>query len=81
MQSLGSQLSKQGLVICRKIEELTNIPTYYYIYNYKKYKGGDSISRSCPSCKGEWGLENPLHDFYDFQCNRCKLLSNLSRNT
>ncbi len=36
MQEITSQLSKQGLEICRKIEELTSIPTYYYLHNYKK---------------------------------------------
>ena len=33
MQEIDSQLTKQGIAICDKIKDLTNIPTYYYLYN------------------------------------------------
>lgn len=38
MQNFDSSLSKQGREICKKIEELTNTPTYYYLHNYRKLK-------------------------------------------
>lgn len=53
MQNLKSQLSKQGAQICKKIEELTLTPTYYYLYNYKKFKGNQT-TRPCPSCGKKW---------------------------
>ena len=79
MQDLTSALSKQGLKICRTLETLTSTPTYYYLHNYTKYKGGD-LTRLCPSCKNNWALKNRLHNLYDFKCDRCKLVSTISPN-
>lgn len=80
MQEVKSQLSKQGLEICKKIEELTGIPTYYYLHNYRKSKG-DQTKNSCPCCNKNWYLKTQLHNFYDFRCDTCKLISILSSNT
>lgn len=80
MQEITSQLSKQGLEICKKIEELTSIPTYYYLHNYKKFKG-DQLIRPCPSCGKKWNLKAPLHGFYNFKCDKCKIVSTLSPNS
>ncbi|MBV8328018.1 DUF2310 family Zn-ribbon-containing protein [Chryseobacterium sp.] len=79
MQDTKSQLSKQGIDICIKIEKLTNIPTYYYLYNYKKHKKGDEI-KPCPVCQKKWKLNTKLHDFYDFKCDQCKIVSTISPN-
>ncbi|MVM40409.1 DNA-binding protein [Spirosoma sp. HMF3257] len=80
MQEITSQLSKQGLEICRKIEELTSIPTYYYLHNYKKFKG-DQLTRLCPSCGKKWDLKTQLHNLYDFKCDKCKIVSTISPNS
>jgi predicted nucleic acid-binding Zn ribbon protein len=80
MQDITSQLSKQGLEICSKIEELTSVPTYYYLHNYKKYKG-DQLTRPCPSCNKKWDLKTPLHNHFDFKCDTCKIVSTLSPNS
>lgn len=80
MQEITSQLSKQGLKICSNIEKLTSIPTYYYLHNYKKIKG-DQVIRPCPGCHMKWNLETQLHKFYDFKCDRCKLISTISPNS
>ena len=77
MQEITSALSRQGREICKKMEGLTSVPTYYFLYNYKKIKG-DELSRRCPGCNKEWGLQKQLHGFYDFKCDRCKLVSTLS---
>ena len=79
MEKLDSALSKQGLKICRKIEELTQITTYYYLHNWRKYKG-DTLERFCPSCEKKWGSKAQLHKFYDFKCDKCKIVSTLSPN-
>jgi len=79
MQDFKSQLSKQGLDICKKIEELTSTPTYYYLHNYKKFKG-DQLTRVCPSCNNKWDLKKQLHNFYSFKCDKCKLVSTISPN-
>ncbi|UIR54885.1 Zn-ribbon-containing protein [Sphingobacterium sp. SRCM116780] len=77
MQELSSQLSKQGVVICKQIEEQTAVPTFYYLFNYKKYKG-DEQNRPCPNCGKKWNLKTQLHGLYDFKCENCKIVSNLS---
>lgn len=80
MQEIKSQLSRQGMSICSKIEELSLIPTYYYLHNYKKHKKGDE-NRLCPGCKKKWKLKTPLYDIYDFKCEHCKVISTVSPNT
>lgn len=80
MQKFNSPLSKQGIDICRRIEKLTQTPTYYYLFHYRKTKMKEN-STSCPSCGGKWQLSNQLHRFYDFQCPKCRLLSTVSLNS
>lgn len=80
MQELKSQLSKQGLKICRKIEELTGIPVYYYLHNYRKNVGNECL-KLCPGCGMQWHLKTPLHASYNFKCDDCKLLSVISPNS
>lgn len=79
MQEIKSQLSRQGLEICTKIENLTSVPTFYYLHNYKKFKG-DQLSRPCPNCNGKWDLKTSLHNFYDFKCDNCRIVSTISPN-
>jgi len=79
MQEIDSQLSKQGLKICRNIESLISVPVYYYLHNYKKLKG-DRLSSMCPGCNKKWSLKNPLHNTYDFKCDTCKIVSVISPN-
>lgn len=80
MQNLSSPLTKQGLEICRKIEALTQVPTYYYLHNYKKIKNAPS-TRPCPSCSKKWNLKNQLHNYYDYKCDNCKIVSIISPNS
>lgn len=79
MQKIDSYLSKDGIEICKKIEELTSIPTYYFLYNYRKSRG-DKSSRPCPICNNKWDLKEQLHNFFDFKCDICRLLSTKSPN-
>lgn len=73
-----SSLSKSGLEICKTIEEKTGKPTFYYLYNYRKISEAKDRGRKCPSCGGDWLLEESLHNIFDFKCDTCGLLSNLS---
>ena len=79
MQQITSPLSKQGLAICQHIEELTGIPTFYFLYNRSRFKG-DERQKPCPSCQQQWFLAAPLNGFYDFKCDTCKIVSTLSMN-
>jgi len=78
MSDPKSQLSKQGIDICKIIEEATGIPTYYYLHNYRHISPKKDKARLCPSCNGKWVLKERLLDFYDFKCDKCKLLSTFS---
>lgn len=80
MQKIDSQLNKQGLKICRKLEEITSIPTYYFLYDYKKYKGKQQLESLCPGCNNKWILKTQLHENFDFKCETCRLLSSFSNN-
>lgn len=80
MQEVDSSLSKQGIQICKRIEELTSIPTYYFLYNYRKSRG-DQLPKPCPNCGNKWDLKEQLHNLYDFKCDTCRLISTVSLNT
>lgn len=80
MQEVKSQLTKQGITICDTLKELTSIPVYYYLHNYKKYRG-DQLTRTCPNCNHKWDLEKQLHNLYDFKCDKCRLVSTISPNS
>lgn len=80
MQDVKSQLSEQGMEICRKIEELSTIPTYYYLHNYRKEKG-EPASKPCPVCGHKWHLKEQLDNFYDYKCDKCRIVSVISPNT
>lgn len=74
MSDVNSELSKQGLEICQILKEKLGKPVYYDLYQY--YILSDEKNRKCPKCGGEWLLKEPLHDRYDFKCDKCYLLSN-----
>lgn len=81
MWDVNSQLSKQGIEICKKITELSQIPTYYYLFNYRRIRHSQDIKRKCPCCGGEWLLKEKTYHLYDFKCDTCKLISSLSSNS
>ena len=81
MSEVTSSLSQRGRKICQKIEQLTQTPTYYYLY---RSNNGRSLAaeqnRKCPACGDAWALADPWHRLFDFRCGPCRLLSNISWN-
>ncbi|MGV3003073.1 Zn-ribbon-containing protein [Vibrio sp. E150_018] len=75
---VDSDLFRRGWDLRGRLEYITKIPTYYYLYRV----GGESLqaeqSRPCPRCGGDWKLEQPLHDIFYFKCDDCRIVSNLS---
>ncbi|WP_394128784.1 Zn-ribbon-containing protein [Shewanella maritima] len=74
-----SDLFRRGWDLRGRIEYLTGIPTYYYLYRV----GGESLvseqNRTCPKCGSEnWKLATPLLDMFHFRCEPCRIVSNLS---
>lgn len=80
MSDHNSELSIEGIEICQKIQIITKVPTYYYLYNYRKIKIENDKKRPCPSCSGEWLLEKQLSSLYNFKCDNCKLISSITSN-
>jgi predicted nucleic acid-binding Zn ribbon protein len=78
MSDVNSQLSKQGIDICKKIMGATGVATFYYLHNYRHISPQMDKARLCPSCNGKWLLKQRLLDFYDFKCDKCMLLSSFS---
>jgi predicted nucleic acid-binding Zn ribbon protein len=78
ISKIDSSLSRRGIEICNQITNLTGLPTYYYLYRYNDQKRLVEEKRKCPSCGGDWLLKESLHELFDFKCDQCRLLSNIS---
>jgi predicted nucleic acid-binding Zn ribbon protein len=78
MSDPKSQLSRSGRDLCDSITKGTATPTYYYLFNYRAISASKDKLRRCPSCNGEWLMDKPWLDFYDFKCDACKLVSTLT---
>jgi predicted nucleic acid-binding Zn ribbon protein len=74
-----SELSREGLAICRTVEEATGVPTYYFLLRYWGRRKGEE-KRRCPGCGRTWRTKHPLslpgaYHLFAFQCHRCRLVS------
>tara|TARA_R110001583_G_scaffold10698_6_gene49131 strand:- start:1193 stop:1969 length:777 start_codon:yes stop_codon:yes gene_type:complete len=78
MGDIDSKLFYRGSNLSKRIQCVTKIPTYYYLYRVAGISLEDEQNRKCPSCGGDWQLESPLFDIFDFKCDSCQLVSNLS---
>ena len=78
ISEVGSRLQRRGSDLARRLEGLCGIPTYYYLYRVGGLSAAGEKARPCPSCGGEWALAAPLHEIFDFKCDPCRLVSNLS---
>ncbi|MCB1783562.1 MAG: DUF2310 family Zn-ribbon-containing protein [Alphaproteobacteria bacterium] len=63
-----------------RFNRLLNKKTYYYILKSSAKSYDAELLRNCPGCGGDWHQEQPLHDIFDFMCERCGLLSNIAFN-
>ncbi|MBR0573722.1 MULTISPECIES: Zn-ribbon-containing protein [Pasteurellaceae] len=72
-----SELAQQGRTLCQRIEQITQTPTYYYLYRLGKDEEIEH-NRKCPNCNEEWKLNEPMHSIFYFKCDKCRLISNLS---
>ena len=75
----SSELSQQGLQICRKVELITSIPTYYYLMRYWGRRMHEE-NRKCPGCGRAWRTQHSpsgssVFWHFPFQCDRCRLVS------
>ena len=77
ISSPTSDLGRWGRELCARVRRLTKIPTYLYLYRGGAKSRSREERRRCPLCDGPWRLKEPLHQMFDFKCNRCRLVSNI----
>jgi predicted nucleic acid-binding Zn ribbon protein len=77
MSRHDSALSQMGLEVCQDIAAVLGMPVYYYLHRYRGRSKVQECQRLCPSCGGEWLLAERMH-YFDFKCDRCRLLSNIA---
>lgn len=77
ISEVRSELSQQGRELCKEIEQISQIPTYYYLYRLGSDEAVE-FHRQCPNCNSDWKLPEPLHEIFYFKCDKCRLISNLS---
>lgn len=78
LSRFDSELSTDGRELARQLEKEARIPVYYYLSKHLGRSDQAERRRRCPSCGKAWLREEPLHRIFDFQCQRCRLLSNVA---
>jgi predicted nucleic acid-binding Zn ribbon protein len=78
LSRFDSELSKDGRELARNLEKKARVPVYYYLSKHFGRSDRAERKRKCPSCGKAWLRKEPLHRIFDFQCQRCRLLSNVA---
>ena len=78
LSRFDSELSADGRELARNLERRVRVPVYYYLSKYFGRSDQAERKRKCPSCGKSWLRKEPLHRIFDFQCQRCRLLSNVA---
>lgn len=78
LSSVDSELSTDGRQLARQLEKKMRAPVYYYLSKHWGRSDQAERKRRCPSCGKAWLRDEPLHRIFDFQCRRCRLLSNVA---
>lgn len=72
IHSPKSTLSKEGMLICRFLEDATGKPFFYFLYDFYQKQN----KQKCPSCGEDWVNQDMTRYNYDYVCSRCQLISN-----
>ena len=75
MSHVDSRLTLDGRAICKHFEDHTGKPAYYYLHRYYGRSDAEEAARACPGCGGDWALSSQWHDYFDFKCDNCHLVS------
>lgn len=77
----NSDLSQDGRDLCKHIEKVTGVPTYYFLMRYWARRTVED-KRKCPGCGQPWRTKYATEkrtDFwlFAFRCYKCRLVSHL----
>ncbi|NHW78219.1 DUF2310 family Zn-ribbon-containing protein, partial [Escherichia coli] len=75
---LHSKLNKQGRQLARQLALVNKAPVYYVLYSGSSTNCKLEADKPCPGCGANWRLQQPLHQLFDFKCDRCRLLGNIA---
>lgn len=78
LQQLNSKLNRQGRQFASQAEQQLQRPVFYYLYSGSSQNCNAEADRCCPSCGQAWKRATPLHQLFDFQCQPCRLVSNIA---
>src|SRR5262249_33791166 len=78
LSRFDSELSTDGRELARKLETKVRVPVYYCLSKHFGRSDRAERKRKCPSCGKAWLRKDPLHGIFDFQCQRCRLLSTVA---
>jgi predicted nucleic acid-binding Zn ribbon protein len=78
LSDINSDLFRRGMDLTKRLRYLTGKPVYYYLYRVGGTSKEQELSRKCPKCNGDWRLEQPWFGLFDFKCDNCGLVSNIS---
>ena len=78
LSRVDSELSTDGRELARALEKKVRVPVYYYLSKHFGRSDRTERTRKCPSCGKAWLRKERLHRVFDFQCQRCRLLSNVA---
>lgn len=81
LQQVHSSLSIEGRTICERIEKLTGVPTYYFLFNYRAWGRRRDAERKCPVTGKSWLIAGTtFNHFIAFKSDEARLVSELSSN-
>jgi predicted nucleic acid-binding Zn ribbon protein len=75
-----SELATLGRNTAKQITEIIGIKCYYFLNNFAYHSRHKDVNRPCPCCKKPWKLETTIHQYVDFKCDNCLLMSVSSYN-
>ena len=79
LQQVGSPFAEQGRRLCQRIEQLTGVPTYYFLSNRRGWSETQDRAQRCPLTGEEWLLDgSTFNDVIGFRCRESRLVSELS---
>ena len=68
MHDPRSQLSRDGISICKAFEEKLGKPFFYYLFNMYR------TNKNCPICGSDWKIYGEK-TFVDYKCEKCRLVA------